>query len=130
MNKIREATNTDAVIATNFGFCRETNCSQNDYRRLFLPALAHREPYLLVLTEVLTSEFPNQNSLSGVLDFVDSPTTPKLNTLVDAGVTHLLLDTTGASQSVTLQISSIGRVIFRISNFVFVDFSSGRVEPS
>lgn len=130
MNKIREATNTDAVIATNFGFCRETNCSQNDYRRLFLPALAHREPYLLVLTEVLTSEFPNQNSLSGVLDFVDSPTTPKLNTLVDAGVTHLLLDTTGASKSVTLQISSIGRVIFRISNFVFVDFSSGRVEPS
>ena len=125
MNKIREATTTDAVIATNFGFCRETNCSRNDYRRLFLPALAHREPYPLVPNSVLTTEFANQDSLSRVLEFVDSPTTPQMNTLVNAGVTHFLLDTTGASQSVTFQISSIGRVIFRVSNFIFVDFSSG-----
>lgn len=125
MNKIREVTTTDVVIATNFGFCRETNCSRNDYRRLFLPALAHREPYPLVPNRILTTEFANQDSLSRVLEFVDSPTTPTMNTLVNAGVTHFLLDTTGASQSVTLQISSIGRVIFRVSNFIFVDFSSG-----
>jgi hypothetical protein len=124
MNKIREATTTDAVIATNFGFCRETNCSRNDYRRLFLPALAQRQPYPLVPNGVLTAEFANQDSLSRVLGFVDSPTAPKMNTLVNAGVTHFLLDTTSASQSVTLQIISSSRVIFRVSNFIFVDLSS------
>lgn len=125
MNKIREATTTDAAIATNFGFCRETNCSRNDYRRLFLAALAHREPYPFVPNRVLTAEFANQESLSKVLEFVDSPTTSKMKTLVNVGVTHFLLDTTGASQSAITQISSIGRVKFRFSNFIFVDLSSG-----
>lgn len=125
MRKIREATNSDAVIATNFGFCRETNCSRNDYRRLFLPALAHREPYPLVLNEVLTSEFPNQDSLSRVLEFSDSPTALRKGNLVSTGVTHFLLDSTGTSQSVMFQIGTTGRVIFRISNFVFIDFSPG-----
>lgn len=78
-----------------------------------------------MLPEVLTSEFANQDSLSRVLEFVDSPTTPKMKTLVNAGVKHLLQDTTGASQSVMLQIGTTGRVVFRVSNFVFIDFLSG-----
>lgn len=124
MNKIREATTTKDIVATNFGFCRETNCSRNDYRRLFLPALAHREPYPLVVSEVLTSEFPNQNSLLHVLAFSDNPTALEKRNLVSIGVTHFLFDTTGAEQSLIHQISTSGHLIFRVSNFILIELSS------
>jgi len=123
MDKIREATTTDAVIATNFGFCRETNCSRNDYRRLFVPALAHREPSPLILNEVLTAGFPNQDSLSRILEFTDSPTTPRKNELLGMGATHFLLDATGASQTVMAQIGLTSRVIFSDQNFIFVELT-------
>jgi hypothetical protein len=90
MSAVRALTDETSVIASNFGICGLDNCSQDDYRRLFIPAIGQRNTFAVALSSRDLSSVVLAR-LTLILDIATKPDRQIANQLAQAGVTHYLL---------------------------------------
>ena len=121
MSAVRSLTNETSVIASNFGICGLDDCSRDDYRRLFIPAIAKRASYVVASPETLNKKLPAEvlSRLEIALAWAMEPQQQAANLLAKAGVTHYLLAIDKEQASYRAKtLGDQAEVIFQNESFV------------
>jgi hypothetical protein len=129
MSAVRALTDETSVIASNFGICGLDNCSQDDYRRLFIPAIGQRNSYVVAIPEVLNRKLPAEvvSRLELTLAYAVESQHQTTSLLAEEGVTHYLLALKrGEPVPNARDFGNQAHEIFRNGVFVLIQLGNGR----
>lgn len=122
MESVRSITPTNAVVATNLGICGP-DCLTADHLRMFLPALADRQP-LVFWPRPAVAQYPGwqQNRIEASYRFASSPTLSAVQSLRRLGATHYLLRQSTPTSGMRNDVESIGaKTIFVDRDWILIE---------